>query len=240
MTKTAHKPGRTTRRPAEGRETPCTKTAADSRAVVSEHTMTDIGSESLAAATSAKLSEALLYRRAVHAAGRAVLGLDYELGTIARINIEAPDGARIAWTTDELHEQTEERVSAILAATLAGRAAEEEILGSAQASSGGCGGSDLCRARDVAFDMEATMGFGKKWPLLYRGTLDRTHLLSSDPELAGRVNARLEVTYAFTRKLVARQRAAILFLAAALFNHRTIEGPALEQLLEEVRRRLAP
>lgn len=157
-----------------------------------------------------------------------------------RITINGLDGGRIDWTIDELHEQTQERVAAVLSATLAGRAAEEEILGSAQASSDGFAATDLCLATELAFDMEATMGFGTKWPLLYRGTLDRTYLLGSDPELAGRVNARLEAIYAMTRKLVARQRPAILFLAAFLLHHRTIEAPKLELLLDEVRRRFAP
>jgi ATP-dependent Zn protease len=199
----------------------------------------DALAESSNAAAKTKRSPELLFRLAIHEAGHAVMRLYLELDEITKITIDAPGGGGlITWRTDELHEQTEEFLSATLGTTLAGLAAEKEITGKVGAHVGDPQCSDLELATAMAFDMEATMGFGKKWPLLHRGTTDRTLLLTLDPELKGRVSARLDATYALVRKILARQRPAIEFLAEALLNTNTLEGPELVRLLDEVKRRM--
>jgi len=61
-------------------------------------------------------------------------------------------------------EQTEELLTTILVEHLAGRAAEEEILGSATSNSGGSERSDLALVTKLALDMETILGFNPKWP----------------------------------------------------------------------------
>lgn len=172
---------------------------------------------------------------AVHEAGHAVAHLYYELGTPERITIASPDGGFITWRVDELQDQTEEVLLAVLVATLAGRAAEKEILGSVGASLGGSRASDLAIATDLAFQMEATMGFSREWPLLYRGADERTLLLALDAALAKSVYARLTVTHRKALDLAHQQQEAIEFLAKQLLMHGTLEGATLAELVEKTR-----
>jgi ATP-dependent Zn protease len=180
-------------------------------------------------------SMTLLFRMSLHEAAVAVARIKLGLGMIERLSVDPQDGgctkARISW----VEEQTEERLTAVLVATLSGRAAEETIIGSTRATSGGPRSSDLARATAIAFDMEATAGFSRRWPLLHRPTLDRTSLLALDPDIPARVNARLESAYTAARAMVAAEKATIMHLAGLLFEHETLAGLKLDAILGEVR-----
>ncbi|WP_312795967.1 hypothetical protein [Tianweitania sp.] len=181
-------------------------------------------------------SKHLIFRMAIHEASHAVIRLYLGLGNITKITIEAPEGAYVAWEDGVLQEQTEEFFTAVLVATLAGRAGEQEIIGTVGASGGGDGQtSDQAVATQIAFDMEATMGFGQKWPLLYRATPNPQHLLAIDLDLAESVHARLEAAYKAARKMVAKQRRAIEHLAESLLLHGTLEGPGLDRVLADTK-----
>jgi cell division protease FtsH len=193
--------------------------------------------ESLLAGTKPPRSMRLLHRMAVHEAGHAVARLHFGFGPIIEITIDAPDGG---YTLGELgqDEQTEELLTTILIENLSGRAAEEEILGSATQNSGGSERSDLALATRLALDMETILGFSPKWPLLYRKVENGTAILGTDLELAGSVNARLDAAYTAARGLVRLQRAAIEFLANTLLAEETLEGPELNTVLEQVRQKM--
>lgn len=141
----------------------------------------------------------LQFRMSVHEAAHAVARLHLDLGSIVKITIEAPEGGYVTGTMSG--EQTEAMLTGVLIAALAGRAAEEIIVGSVAAGSGS-ESCDLAAATALAFDMETVMGFSKKWPLLHRKVEDRASMLATDHELAARVNARLESAYAVARKMV--------------------------------------
>lgn len=189
--------------------------------------------ESLLTGTKQPRSMMLLYRMAVHEAGHAVARLHFRLGPIIEITIDAPDGGYMLGALSQ-DEQTEELLTDILAEHLAGRAAEEEILGSVTASSGGTEESDLARVTKVALDMETILGFSDKWPLLYRKPTNGAAILGTDLDLAERVNVRLDTAYKAARDIVREQRAAIEFLANILLGRETLEGPELDAVLEQV------
>lgn len=193
--------------------------------------------EALLAGTKPPRSMRLLHRMAVHEAGHAVARLHFGFGPIIEITIDAPDGG---YTLGELgqDEQTEELLTTILIENLAGRAAEEEILGSATQNSGGSERSDLALATRLALDMEMILGFSPKWPLLYRKVDNVTAILGTDLELAHSVNARLETAYTAARDIVRLQRGAVEFLAKTLVAEETLEGPELEAVLEQVRQKM--
>lgn len=181
-------------------------------------------------------SPQLLCRMAVHEAGHAVARLCLGLGTLEMITIEAAEGGAITWRFDMLDDQTEDLLASVLVATLAGRAAEEEFIGSVAASSGGGPDfSDLAQATDLAFRMEATLGFGQKRPLLYRATSEPALLLALDADLKESVDARLETAHATARQLMSRHGNAVEFLAAHLITHGTLEGPGLDHLVAQLR-----
>lgn len=193
--------------------------------------------ESLLAGAKPPRSMRLLHRMAVHEAGHAVARLHFGFGPIIEITIDAPDGG---YTLGELgqDEQTEELLTTILIEHLAGRAAEEEILGSATSNSGGSERSDLALVSKLALDMETILGFSPKWPLLYRKVESGTAILGTDRELADSVNARIDTAYKAARGLAAKQRAAIEFLANTLLAQETLEGSELDAVLEQVRQKM--
>ena len=178
----------------------------------------------------------LQFRMAVHEAADAVARLHLDLGTIMKITIEAPEGGGyVTGTMPE--EQTEAMLTGVLIAALAGRAAEEVIVGSVAAGSGS-ESCDLAAATTLAFDMETVMGFSKKWPLLYRKAQDRTSMLATDHDLAERVNARLESAYAVARKMVVNQEVAIDFLGEILLRAKNVGGDELDAVLQQVKQRI--
>lgn len=182
------------------------------------------------------LWQRLAIHQAAHAVGRLYLGL----GTIEIISIETPEGGLVAENMDEFGELAEELLAAMLVSTLSGRAAEQEILGSVVACGDAGTRRDIDLANEFAFALEATPDFARKWPLLYRPKANRTLLLALDRDLRNLVNARFDRAYDLARELVVRQQAAIVFLAEKLLARKTVEGPELERLLEEVKQHMAP
>jgi cell division protease FtsH len=193
--------------------------------------------ESLLAASRPARSAMLCLRMAVHEAGHAVARLYFRLGPLIEITIDAPEGGYTLGSVSQ-DENTEELFTAFLVAYLAGRAAEEEIMGSVTASSGGSERSDLALATDLALDMETALGFSSKWPLLYRKPKDGAAILGTDLDLAERVNARLASAYRAARDVVRTQKTAIEFLANILLGQETLEGPELDAVLEQVRQKM--
>lgn len=86
--------------------------------------------------------------------------------------------------------------------------------------------------------METILGFSPKWPLLYRKVESATAILGTDRELADSVHARIASAYKTARDIVAKQRAAIEFLANILLGQETLEGPELDTVLEQVRQKM--
>jgi cell division protease FtsH len=193
--------------------------------------------ESLLLEAKRSRSGALLHRIAVHEAGHVVCRLHLRLGRIIEITIDGPEGGHTLGTVSQ-DEQTEELLTAILVATLAGRAAEEEIFGAATMNSGGSERSDLAVVTKLALDMETIYGFGRKWPLLYRKAENGTAILGTDLELAERVNVRLEAAYRTARDIVAKQKPAIEYLADVLLGQETLKGPELDAVVEQVRQKM--
>ena len=105
--------------------------------------------ESLLAGSRQTRSAPLCWRMAVHEAGHAIARLYFQLGPIIEITIEARDGGYVLGAFSQ-KEQTEELLTVYLIAHLAGRAAEEEIFGSATSNSGGSEQSDLALATGLA------------------------------------------------------------------------------------------
>lgn len=193
--------------------------------------------ESLLAASRPARSAMLCWRMAVHEAGHAIARLYLQFGAIIEITIEAPEGGYTLGSVSQ-DEHTEEFFTALLVAYLAGRAAEEEILGSATSNSGGSERSDLALATGLALDMETVLGFSRKWPLLYRKPKDGVAILGTDLELAQRVHARLASAHRAARDIVRKQKTAVQFLANSLLAQETLEGPELDAVLEQVRQKM--
>lgn len=180
----------------------------------------------------------LRWRMAVHEAGHAVARLILGLGRVTAISIDGPAGGYTEAELPTMEAETEQFFSGLLVIRLAGRAAEEELLGSVTAGAGGSPDSDLSQATQLAMAMETELGFAESSPLLYRPVEDRSSLLAYNPILAERVSSRLDEGYDQARGLIRRNNDATQILAAALMAHDTLEGTHLVAVLKEVRRRM--
>lgn len=183
--------------------------------------------------------ESLRWRMALHEAGHAVARLALRLGTITMTTIDGPRGGMVVSEEPEPVAETESWLLSLLIAKLSGRAAEEVLLGSCIAGSGGGLESDLAAATTLALQMEVSLGFGADQPLLYMSAEEHASLLIYRPEIARRVNTRLEDAYSRARKLVGQHCDVIRALADALMAHGTLEGPMLAAILGKLRTRMA-
>lgn len=178
-------------------------------------------------------SPEVLRRTAIHEAGHAVVTALGRPGAVVSVTVLAvgehagrvlladPAGGQPAFTRAAL--------STLLREALAGRAAEEELLGEASAGSGGGTESDLATAAVTALGLDEGGG-----ALVWRGLPDAAgvpDLLAMRPDVAGRVGEMLDAAYAEARSVVRKHGLAICRLADLLATQETVSGADVERLL---------
>lgn len=185
-------------------------------------------------------SEAI-WRMAVHEAGHVLACAMLDPSSIREVVVDPAIGGRSATIVDPLHlfseipHATRAQARAQLRAALAGRAAEEIILGEPSGGSGGSAASDLAKATKMA-GLEVVSSGLEEHPegLLYLGDADdhrRLEHLLLLPEIRQRVAVVLRDAYADTLDLVRRHRAGVERVAAALVNRGSLSGEEAGALL---------
>jgi ATP-dependent Zn protease len=106
-------------------------------------------------------------------------------------------------------------IEAMVVPILAGRAAEEAILGNVSAGAGGSGSSDLGRATGLLLQIESELGLGTL--MTYGHQAD-----------GATIEVRLRRLYAEALLLVARHRSAIIALSELAMERRVLGRAALE------------
>jgi ATP-dependent Zn protease len=179
-----------------------------------------------------RLPNDLRWRVAVHESGHSIASLHLGVAEVQQLSIEASE-TRLGFLAAAAATAilTEARALDMLCLHLAGRAAEEVILGSISLGSGGSAGSDLAIATELALALETRVGRGSAWPLLYRDATTIPALLFVEPGLADRVSTRLDEASARARRLVADHKDELLALANALVERGTLEGPEIAALV---------
>ena len=170
---------------------------------------------------------------AVHEAGHAVATAVLRPGALtdARISPGAGLSGAVRATPDP--RSTRGSIHGALLELLAGRAAEEVLLGGFSGGSGGSTSSDLAMATCHAVALETALGLGSFGPM-WQGlpTPDTVGtLLALRPVLAARVQAYLESAYAEAVGLVQTFRDAICAVADALVEMRSLTGSEIEALV---------
>ena len=197
----------------------------------------------LAAELAGPARDAATERRvATHEAGHVVAVL--ELGgsfVLEAVTLQATGGTSGAmlgrWHDSSL---SEARVRDRLVVLMAGRAAEEVVLGTASSGAGGGATSDLAQATGLALRASVSLGLDPDDGLLWRGEPDdRTApaMLECDPRLAARIRLRLSGAHEQASELVRRRLGAVSALADALVERRTLSG---EEARDLVRRHPGP
>ncbi|PDS76376.1 ATP-dependent Zn protease [Rhizobium sp. L43] len=171
------------------------------------------------------------WRYAIHEAGHAVVHHALRLGSIKGLTIDTKDGGHNALTFATGTPDTVEWYERLLAMLMAGRAAELIVLNNVSAGSGGAEQSDLARATRIALDMEQTLGFSSRYPLLYLEHKDPTAILSRDADLATRVHQRLEFAQARATEVIFENRVVFDRLVRALFDAQALDGDAVMDIL---------
>jgi ATP-dependent Zn protease len=119
---------------------------------------------------------------------------------------------------------------------LAGRAAEELLLGAASHGAGGRQGSDLQVAASMAAGMCASLGIAGPSKLLYLGDFDRTEDLLSYPEVREATYRELAKAEKAVSALLSDRKVALEEIAAKLLRDKRMDGPVAASILTKHRR----
>lgn len=196
-----------------------------------QRSMTIADLEAALRAGQPQLSGPLQRRIAVHEAGHAVVAIALDLGSVISVTIDGVHGGTTVVRPNPDRDQDEQWLRDQLAFTMAGRAAEMEIIGSVGGGSGAGAASDLEHATRIAADMEGRLGFGATNPLLYLGDDAIRIRLMQDPAFAGRVHSRIEAAEVRAVTIVQRHRVEVEILADRLMTSRAIEGHEIAQII---------
>ena len=182
----------------------------------------EIGGEDCRSAADLRLA-------AIHEAGHAVAILLLTGQGLGAVSIQetAQVGGRTSLTAGSSDFLRAGDVHNRVVALLAGRAAEEEILGSASSGAGGGPESDLAKATSLAALAVTALGFDDEAGLVWQGMSDPLvlpGLLGRNSAVSARVRLMLDRGYAEARQLVRTHRTAIEALANTLLERRVIDG----------------
>ncbi len=160
-----------------------------------------------------QLGAGLRMRCAVHEAGHAVALLSGGAQDTVTLSITSAGGLT-EWVRDEPHGgMTEPEIERFLLVALAGRAAEEVLLGDVSSGSA----DDLAVATRCAAAMEGTWGFSSEFPLVSLAQ-GRDVDLARMPWLLRPVRERLRQAYELACDLMRVERLALERLAEGLFR----------------------
>lgn len=163
----------------------------------------------------------MLWRFAVHEAGHAIAALRLGRGRVARIFI-GMSGGRVVMDGQPRFISAQD-VRDQIVCYLAGRAAEELLIGDGSPGAGGAPGSDLAMASSLALKVELTWGLTDQGLLYHPGADD---MAVTSAEVRERAGARLRDGMVVARQILTEERDRVLWLAARLVRDRVLEKPA--------------
>ncbi len=179
---------------------------------------------------------------ATHEAGHAVVGVRLGIGLLNTVAVpwETHAGQPLGFAHFEVEEsQLRERQGCLdrIAVLLAGRAAEEVVIGSAFDGAGDAEGCDLHKASDLATRMEVQLGMGEGLGYFNLTSVEqRDRFRRSNPGVAARVERVLLREMERSREIVTRFRDAIGKIADVLVERASIEGEEVRRILGETSR----
>ncbi|MBS9721469.1 hypothetical protein JYU29_12315 [Tianweitania sp. BSSL-BM11] len=182
--------------------------------------------------------EPVRWRMAVHEAAHALVHLVVGRGDLFVVSIEADTGGIVRVEPQPHVPDTEASTMAQMVVRLAGRAAEEIVVGDPVAGSGGSANSDLAIATELAVMLETCLGFASYQRLVYRDVSDRSHILTLDARLAAAVHERLEACFEQASAILKAESDTHLWLAKTLLHHGVLEGAELADVVAKAQQRL--
>lgn len=182
------------------------------------------------------LSKAERHRAAVHEAGHAVAACVLFPGTLQSVSIRPTARAAGATITTPLFGVTPTRDDLLrhMAFLLAGRAAEEVLLGSPSAGAGGGPDSDLAQATQVAMTIVASLGLDDEAGLLWwtsPETCEPLRLFATLPKTAKRAGDLVANSHRDAVDLVQRNAGAVRRVATLLCEVGAVSAAAVQRVL---------
>lgn len=170
-----------------------------------------------------------LRRSAIHEAGHAVMTAVYRPNMLVMASIRQTEESGGGVTIDVGRGAMETRadINFMLMHLLAGRAAEQALIGSVSTGSGGSTSSDLARATALATISLTAMGMDEQMPLVWTGMphIDSIGpMLSSRPDLARKVSSILEQAYEEALNLIRWNSTTVLRIADMLQRQETLDA----------------
>ena len=198
--------------------------------------------EDLFAALGEKLADLpreYLERIAIHEAGHAVAAVVLKVSRNVSVSLfHLGEGSAATYFDPQIEAVTRKVVERRIAVALAGRAAEQVLLGDVTAGAGGSDTSDLAMANTLAFSAVARWGLGDvdqlKW--LAGGP---EQIVSTHPELAAEAYTMLDVANKRALALIRRRMTEVRAIAGALMKRRALAHEDILALLTRRRTREA-
>lgn len=182
------------------------------------------------------VSDDILRRCAVHEAGHAIAIALVQPSTLRNVSIRqtSTTGGGVISQRPDLELATSADIDQMLITLLAGRAAEEIILGTASSGAGGGVESDLAKATLMATSAITAMGLSGSATPIWSGmpspdTIDI--LLSRRPDLARQVEDRLGQAYSSAKALITTHSESLLRIVNRLIEAETLSGDEVLALL---------
>ena len=180
-------------------------------------------------------------RVAIHEVGHALVAALHDRDVVRRVSLLATQyagGEVIATNQLCLTRQDIEKRMMIL---LAGRAAEEVVLGCPSTLSGGAEESDLYKATSVALAALMSQGMRRgERSMLWTGGIEARQIasaLSADGNLQSEVNEMLETAYTRAKQAISCNRKAFDRICKLLTQNEIIDGDEVDSIVARWRRR---
>lgn len=169
----------------------------------------------------------LLWRVCVHESGHLVAGHVFGLPPATSARVAPTGGEVVRPATPSL---TRDSLRAYLCAVLAGRAAEEVLLGDISSGGGTGASSDLAQATKLVIEAECGLGFG---PTLTWVPPDTPYSLLTET-LRQRIEASLQAAQTEASAAMDRHRNAVERVAGVLSERRELDAAQIADLLSGV------
>ena len=172
-----------------------------------------------------------LERIAIHEAGHAAAAIVLKVSRNVSVSLfHLGEGSAATYFDPQVEAVTRKVVERRIAVALAGRAAEQVLLGDVTAGAGGSDTSDLAMANTLAFWTVARWGLGEvdqlKW--LAGGP---EQIVSTHPELAAEAYKMLDVANKRALALIRRRMTEVRAIAGALMKRRALAHEDIAALL---------
>lgn len=173
----------------------------------------------------------VLHRSATHEAGHAVVGTVLGTGTLKSVTLyRTPDSGGSCHFEDSSGTLlTRDGFERMVMRLLAGRAAEEVVLGEASQGAGGSEDSDLGLATGLVSAMHASVGLGDS--LVYRAAPSDAPVLLRDPCFRQQIDQTLKGLYARTLELIGSHRENLEYVTGALLEKRFLTGEQVKAVM---------